>query len=200
MSGISDYSSLVMEACEYSGRNDIMHHFPRFIGFAEAKLNRSLRVADMEASATITLSAGNAPLPDDFLEARQVTAPNGFSISAWSLPALNDQFRHFGGMPRGYAIVGNVIQARPVSDGDLVMSYYAKIPPLGPSAQVNWLLTKAPDVYLYGLLEEIGIWQKDAEAASSVSAMKDAAIRDMKKNDQAARWGNGEVSLGMYTP
>lgn len=200
MAAISDYSSLVIEVCEYSGRNDIMHHFPRFVLLAEAKLNRDLRVSDMETVGAVTLVTGAGNLPDDFLEARQVLGPNGQPISAWSFSALIGRYRNFGGMPAAYSVVGNVIQARPTADGDLTMTYYARIPPLTPAAPVNWLLTKAPDIYLYGLLEEVAVWQKDADSATSVSALKDQAIKGLKRNDESARWGNGEVSLGMYTP
>lgn len=200
MAGIDDYSSLVMEACEYSGRNDIMHHFPRFIGLCEAKLNRSLRVADMEKTATISLVDGNSDLPPDYLEAREVLGANGLSINGWSLSGLSDRYRSYGGVPQGYAIVGNVLQARPISTSNLTMTYYAKIPPLSPSAPTNWLLEKAPDVYLYGLCEEIAIWQKDADAAGLSAGMKEQAIKGLKMTDNGARWGNGQVVLGGCTP
>eukprot|EP01030_Chromulinospumella_sphaerica_P024339 gene24339-24414_t len=79
---ISDYASLLVDAGEYSGRNDIAHLFPRFIGLAELKLNRALRVAGMEVVGTVTLIAGSGPLPTDFLEAREVKNANGIPIRA----------------------------------------------------------------------------------------------------------------------
>lgn len=200
MSAIADYSSLLIDVGEYAGRNDIAHLFPRFIGLAEAKFNRVLRVADMETAGTVTLVDGDGDLPTDFLEAREVLTPMGCAISAWSLSALTAKFRNYGGYPQGYVVVGNVIKARPTTDGTLTLTYYASIPTLTPAAPTNWLLTKAPDVYLYALCEEIAIWQKDINAVGSVRPLKEQAMRGLALQDERSRWGNSQVVLGTITP
>ena len=46
---ISDYTDLLGTCAEYSGRDDCAHLFPRFVRFAESKLNKALRVADIAA-------------------------------------------------------------------------------------------------------------------------------------------------------
>ena len=177
MPAISDYGSLLIDACEYAGRNDVAHIFARFVGLAEAKFNRLLRVGDMEKTADLVLTDGNADLPDDFLEVRSILAPNGSTLSAWSLTELQDRYRGFSGYPSGYAVVGNVLQARPAGSATLPLSYYAKIPPLTPTAPTNWLLDKAPDAYLYGIVEEIGIFGQNAELVTGARALKQDAIR-----------------------
>ncbi|PWE57134.1 hypothetical protein DEM27_05700 [Metarhizobium album] len=200
MSAISDYGSLLIDACEYAGRNDVAHIFSRFVGLAEAKFNRLLRVGDMEKTADLVLTDGNADLPDDFLEVRSILAPNGSTLSAWSLTELQDRYRGFSGYPSGYAVVGNVLQARPAGSATLPMSYYAKIPPLTPAAPTNWLLEKAPDAYLYGVVEEIGIFGQNAELVAGARALKQDAIRGLKLNDERSRWANSQFVVGAYTP
>lgn len=197
---IPDYVALLINVGDYGGRSDIAQMFPMLVGLAEAKLNGLLRVADMETVATIAMTTGAADLPDDFLEARQVLAPSGDAISAWSISALTERYRNFGGMPAGYAVIGNQIQARPTSDGNLTLIYYAAIPPLTADNPVNWLLRKGPDVYLYALLEEVAIWQKDAANAQAVSALKDQAIKRLNLNDERSRWGNGQFVFGGIAP
>lgn len=113
MSAISDYASLLIDAGEYAGANDIANVFPRLVALAEAKFNRVLRVAEMETVGTVTLIDGNADLPADFLEARLVTAPDGSGLSAWSLSELNRRFGTYGGIPAGYSVVGGAIRVRP---------------------------------------------------------------------------------------
>ncbi|WP_042779306.1 phage adaptor protein, partial [Sinorhizobium fredii] len=107
---ISDYASLLVDAGEYSGREDIAHNFPRFLGLAELKLNRGLRVADMEVTDEISLIDGDGTLPADFLEAREVKNASGVPIRAVSLQQLTSSYMDRSGTPAGYAIVGSTIK------------------------------------------------------------------------------------------
>ncbi|MEX2741087.1 hypothetical protein AB3480_06520 [Rhizobium mongolense] len=200
MVAITDYASLLIDAGEYSGRNDVAHLFPRFVGLAEAKINRVLRTADMEKPGTVVLTNGDGALPDDFLEAREVLTPDGYTIGAWSLSALTDRYRNRGGYPQGYAVVGSTIMARPTSNGSLTMTYYARIPGLSIDNPTNWLLLKAPDAYLYALVEEIGIWAKDTDAVGAARSMKEMALAGLTLADNRLRWGNGQVTLSGVTP
>lgn len=199
-SAISDYASLLIDAGEYSGRDDVAHLFSRFVSLAEAKINRVLRVGQMEASATIEIVDGNGDLPGDFLEARMVLGTAGQGLSAWSLQELQRRYGTTGGLSRGYSIVGGVIQARPTSSGNITLSYYARIPSLTPSSPTNWLLQQAPDAYLYAVVEEIGVWARDAELAVNARSMKEVALKELALQDEASRWGNGQVVIGGCTP
>lgn len=200
MSSIADYAALLVDAGEYSGRNDIAHLFPRFIGLAELKLNRLLRVGDMEATAVISVVDGDAPLPADFLEARQVLAASGRPIRAVALQQVADKGMAGAGAPVCYAIVGSRIKPFPVGSYGLTMTYYSKIPALSAASPTNWLLEKAPDVYLYGLVEEISIWERDAGKAGAAQALKMAAVSGLGVADERARWGDAQMTVGGMTP
>jgi len=197
---ISDYASLIVDAGEYSGNDKFVHVAPRLLGLAELKLNRGLRVADMESSATLTLSNGNASLPADFLEAREVRTSANVPIRAVSLQQLTSSYAENSGTPAGYAIVGSTLKARPISDQALTLSYYAKIPALTPAAPTNWLLTKAADVYLFALVNEIAIWAKDVAAAAAAQQLLMLALSGINIGDERARWGNAQVVVGGLTP
>lgn len=197
---ISDYFSLLIDAGEYAGRNDIANVFPRFVGLAEAKLNRILRVGHMETSGTVVLTDGNGDLPEDFLEARLITTSDGRGLNAWSMGELNRRYASYGGVPAGYAVVGNVIRVRPTTSGSLTLDYYAKIPPLTAANPTNWLLELAPDVYLYALCEEIAIWERDANKVAASKSLKDTAILGLELMDERSRWGNAQVVVSGPTP
>lgn len=124
MSSIADYAALLIDAGEYSGRNDIAHLFPRFVGLAELKLNRMLRVSDMEATTAVE---GDAPLPADFLEARQVLTASGRPIRAMALQQLAASVPAGASAPLGYAVVGNRIRAFPPGSYGLTLTYYTRI-------------------------------------------------------------------------
>lgn len=197
---IQDYASLMMDAGEYAGTNDIAQVFPRLLSLAEAKMNRVMRVGDMEAVGTVPILDGEGPLPADFLEARLVNLPDGRQINAWSLAELDRRFGKGGGMPQGYAVVGNRVIVRPATTGNLTMTYYAALPPLTPARPSNWLLQKAPDVYLYGLVEEIAIWKKDAAAMAAAREARAMAMQGLVLQDERVRWGNAQVVVGGNTP
>lgn len=200
MVAITDYASLMMDASEYSGNTNFAHVYPRLIGLAEAKLNRALRTADMEATATVALSNGAGPLPTDFLEMISLTGPNSYQVNAVSQAELYARFKNYGGTPAGYYINGNTITLSPSTTGNATILYYAKIPNLSVSTPTNWLLLRAPDVYLYALLEEIGIMSRDPAAAQAMSAMKDAAVQGLRIDDERARWSNSKVVVRGLNP
>ena len=56
--------------------------------------------------------------------------------------------------PHFYSLMNGAIEIipEPSDDIDIEMIYYAKITALSNVNTTNWLLTKAPDVYLYGAL------------------------------------------------
>ncbi|NTF35562.1 phage adaptor protein [Agrobacterium rubi] len=197
---IPDYTALMIDAGEYSGRSDIAHMFPRFVGLAEAKMNRVLRVSDMEKVGSLALISGDGELPDDFLEPREVVSADGRTLGSWSLQSLTNRYGNNGGSPQGYAIVGRTLMARPGTTGNIAVTYYAKIPPLTPANPTNWLLERAPDVYLYSLVEEISIWAKDVEAVMNSRTLKENAMQGLALADEGMRWGNSQVTLSGCTP
>ncbi|OCO98925.1 MULTISPECIES: hypothetical protein [unclassified Ensifer] len=197
---VADYAALLVDVGEYSGRNDIAHLFPRFVGLAELKLNRILRVGDMEATAVVDVVDGDAPLPADFLEARQVLTASGRPIRAIALQESAESGRSGPGAPIGYAIVGNRIKPFPTGSYGLTMTYYRKIPPLSATHPTNWLLEKAPDAYLYGLVEEIAVWERDAGKAGAAQQLKMSALAGLGIADERARWGDAQMTVGGVTP
>ena len=76
-------------------RKDLVGLIPDAIVLAESRMSDSLRVAQMEAETTITLTDGSGPLPDDYLAwrrlqlDRQSTAQSGISRSRSGLRHLS---------------------------------------------------------------------------------------------------------------
>jgi len=175
-----NYSDLLIDVGEYTGRNDIAAIFPLLLRLAEAKLNRNLRTAYQETTVALPMVNGVATLPADFLEARAYTSDAA-------------TFSRF-------VISGNVITASSPWTGDLTTTYYAKIPPLSLANPSNWLLDLDYNVYLYAVAVEVGIWSKNAELAKAAESMRDSAISTVMLNDENARWGRARVVNGDLTP
>src|SRR4051812_33674109 len=79
---LGTYQELRASIASWLMRSDMDAVIPDLITLAETRLNDTLRVAAMETRAFLDLSdAGEANLPDDFLEARFVVLyPGGLNI------------------------------------------------------------------------------------------------------------------------
>ncbi|MBQ0707843.1 hypothetical protein J9800_04065 [Ochrobactrum sp. AP1BH01-1] len=197
---IADYADLLVTAGEYVGRNDFAHIFPRLVGLAEMKLNRQLRVADMERTEAVTVTEGSGPLPEGFLEARSVQTASGRVLRSYSIQALESAAQGCPDVPFAFAVQGRNVIIRPVWSGVLTFSFYGKIPGLSPANHKNWLLETAPDIYLYAVVEEISIWAKDPQGAAAAAGIKTQMLSDLRSDDERSRFGQNRVRIGGVTP
>jgi hypothetical protein len=159
---IGTYSELQTAIGKWLVRKDLAAPIPDFITFGEAKLNRELRVGDMETLAEALTVSGQIDLglPSDFLEMKSLYLLTGSGGRRKLNPFRTDDETDWPtletttGEPSRYSVVGSVLRFDPVPDAaySLRLNYYAKIPALSTGSPTNWLLTKAPDLYLYACL------------------------------------------------
>ncbi|WP_275183839.1 hypothetical protein [Bradyrhizobium sp. CSA112] len=174
---INTYATLVSAATEWLARDQdttLVARIPDFITLAEAKFNRKLFVRQMEQRATALINlASSEPeyisLPSDFQSMRRVRLS-----SVTGKPALEfksgiqmDEYRYANsditGQPRYFTIFGDEIELAPTPEEayTVEMIYRKVVPALTASATTNWLLTLAPDLYLYGVLLESAPYIKE---------------------------------------
>ena len=153
---ITNYSTLQAAIADYLNRADLTSQIQNFIQFAEADLNTRLRCREQIVRAEATSSAEFVQLPADWLEAINLHIVGGQQplryITLDEADIVNKEQIYTG--PHYYSLMNGAIEIvpEPAEDIDIEMIYYAKIPALSDQATTNWLLTKAPDVYLYGAL------------------------------------------------
>ena len=168
-----------------------------FIRLAETDLNRELRVREMETSATSTPdSSGQFTLPTDYLEWRSVTSLD--SPRRTLTPVDPNMAEHLYGyresdLPQNFTIEGSTVSILPVSTTDVLFKYYRTIPAIGWSNTTNWLLTKAPHVYLYGCCMHAAIYIRDAEDEAHFRGLFMAGIEQLRTDDKVQRWARYSV-------
>jgi hypothetical protein len=163
---ISNYTQLVSTIAEYLARDDLTLRIPDFVTLAEAKFNRTLFHPRMETRTTLTVntllpSPEFLDLPTDFQTIRMVRLPDevGKPRLQFMSQTQIDDYRYsrdnVAGSPVYFTIVGDQIELAPTpnEDMDVEVLYRANIPALATNS-TNWLLTIAPDLYLYGTLLE----------------------------------------------
>jgi len=174
---IEDY--LVRSNTELNGRT------ADFIALFEGHLNRTLRVADMMATAgpaftqNVGLSAGAGALPGDCLEWLQLSWSDGARSCDLRYVEPNSEdwrfrYRPFGD-PSLFTIVNSTFYLRPYRPGVLTFFYYKAIPALATSS-TNWLLQRSPDVYLNGSLALAYRYLKDEARANDLMALVNADL------------------------
>jgi len=191
---ISNYTELKTAVANWLDRDDLTDRIPEFIALAEARFNRVLRIRAMESKQTASTVAGqqNLALPARFVQMRNVqinTSP--VTPMQYVTPEIFD--RLYGGSvtgtPKFYSIIANELQLGPTPDTvqTIEMLFYQKFEALSSDGDTNWVLTNAPDVYLYGaLMEAEPFIMNDARLPLWATGFQ-TAISDIQEQDNKDR-------------
>jgi hypothetical protein len=176
---ISTYAELQTAAGNWLNRSDLTARIPEFIALAEARFRRKLDDPDQETTATITFTDGVAPLPADFGSLREIDGDDlGEDVIA-------------------YDIVGDEIHTNPAVTGTADITYKASLPALSVSNTTNWLLTRAPDAYLFGTLIQAEFYGWNDERLPLMKSALDEILEELRLDGEARRWGpNIQPQLG----
>jgi hypothetical protein len=173
---LATYTDLQTAVIEYLAREQdttLIARVPTFIQLFEAKMNRALFVRQMEARATTTIDTTSTEpemvsLPSDFQSMRRVrlSSVQGKPCLSFMSGTQMDEFRFASanstGRPQYFTIFGDEMELASTPDQNytIEMVYRKNIPALA-SNSTNWLLTLAPDAYLYGALLESAPYIKE---------------------------------------
>jgi hypothetical protein len=187
---ITSYATLKTAIEAWSHRSDLAAVVDDFIDITESRLNRELRVSQMEVRATTTASTEYLALPTDLLAIRNIQLnSNPVREILYVSPMEMDRLAQAGQETNRYTIVGDEIQLNATSSGSLEIAYYAKIPALSDAAPSNWLLAAHPEVYLYGCLAETFKYAMDDEQAAKYAGLYSEAIGQIKRLDRERKTG-----------
>jgi len=176
-----------------------------FLLLAEAKANRRLaRNWNRQASATVNTDAsGYGTLPTGFLGLVSIRRNvNGSlplvqvswdAIDAMNPYAIADDATH-------YAISGTQFRVAPVCDDDFVLRFDKTIAALTSLNTTNWLLTLAPDYYLFAGQAAAAAKFKAYDEAALLQAQADNILDELVNQSNVAQYGNVETVLQMVTP
>lgn len=211
---IDSYTTLQAAIANWLARDDLTGRIPEFVALTEAKLNRSLFVPQMETRSSTTIDINSAEpefvsLPSDFQTMRRIRLsgvtgkPALKFLTGTQMDTVRYSRDNVAGQPCYFSIVGTEIELVPTPREAYVleMVYRATIPPLASNA-TNWLLTMAPDVYLYGSLMEAAPYTKDDERVSIWLAGFTSAMSTLNDlgNMQSFDSGPSQIVLPGNTP
>lgn len=154
----------------------------------------------METTATISPTSELYPLPSDYLSFRNVTA---LTDPRRQLDAVVPEYlesnypNREAGYPAFFAIEGDSIRVAPTTPNDIELRYYAKLDLATDTT--NWLLTKNPDIYLFGSLTQAAAYLSD-DAVAKWGALYETAIAALETDNKIALYAKGGARLKGPTP
>jgi hypothetical protein len=176
---ISTYDELKTAVASWLHRTDLTSVIPDFIMLAEERMNRTLRVRQMEAALAETdIEDGNLiAQPDGMVGVKTLWVPNyeasPLKPQTYEFVVANDTETY----PTHWAWVGESLYFN--GTGSVQGVYYTQIPALSDTATTNWLLTAHPSLYLRGSLLEAAIYTRDPEGVAFCQAAFDATLADI---------------------
>jgi hypothetical protein len=191
---ISTYQELQDAGANWLHRTDLTARMPEFIALAEAKMSRLLKTAEMEASTTLTSTAGTPAVawPAGFVTARRIRINVGITQDL-PIVALSPSLDYGqSGTPQAASIQGSniILKPTPAAAYTLSLDYLGKFTPLSSEHPTNWILTSHPDAYLYGMLAHSAPYLgADARLAVWAQIFLDA-IEDINAADAKKRFDN----------
>lgn len=189
---ITNYSTLKSSIADWLLRDDLTPVIPSFIALAEARMNRDsrLRTKDAIVRGTLSVSAQFTTLPAAFrrmINLEYQTTP--VRPLEYRTPQQMDLIRasNPSGTPYYYCVHGTELEVVPVPSETVTLGaiYYAGITALSDSNTSNWLLTAAPDIYLYASLLQAAPYLKEDERVPVWASLYDQLCNEYQQSSEA---------------
>ena len=188
MGTITNYSSLLQAITDWVDTPEIEQIADQMVQFVEADLNSRLRCREMIVRARTTSDAEYVRLPSDWAEAINLQIVGGMSPLRFVTLDESDIIKRQRSYtaPMFYSLMDGAIELvpAPADDLEIEMVYYGKIPALTTSNTTNWLLSRAPDVYLYGALTHAAPFLKNDARLQTFGQIYLARVSSLQEESQ----------------
>ena len=186
-----NYAWLQSRVIDWLHRKDLAARIPDFVTMAEARINRVVHARGMEIEANLIFAAGvrEVRLPAGFdtpIAARIIDGDHQCRLTG-AVPEQLADSAHTG-EPTHWAIDGSFLALnRPVDRERTAVLRYRGLLRLSNTNPNNSVLTKYPDVYLYGTLMAAATWIRDQDSLAMWAPMFDTAMKELNRNESRSR-------------
>lgn len=199
---ITNYTELQASIANFLARDDLTAQIPDFITLAESRMSRELQARSQEKRATAALTGGDAfvSLPTDLRAIRLVklnTTPTEV-LEYYTPVKINELYPNIkSGRPRCYTIIGGEVKFAPTPDSNYTAEivYSEGMSSLSNSNVSNIILTRHPDVYLYGSLAAASVYLLDDAKTSTYEQLFNRAIDEIKKEEERGKHAGSALQM-----
>jgi hypothetical protein len=199
---ITTYSELQSSIADYLNRADLTAVITTFIDLAEAQINRDVRHWRMENRATTTFDGRYATRPSDWIATQKVQLTGGSTtamslISQQAMAEKRMTEKNVTGTPLYYSHSESQFELYPTPDQSYAaeVMYLQKLPALTDSNTSNWLLSYAPDVYLYGSLIHSAPYLAEDGRTSVWASMYQSAVDQLNLQSELSKTSGTGLKL-----
>ena len=189
---ITNYSELKAAVVDWSHRFDLTSKAEDFIQLAEARIRNDLVLKPIETAMHGTM---NGPIIQPPVNVEQLQKLIYYVRGAektieYSASKPLEQAVRETGMPQYFVQQDQVLMLYPSPDDAYPYSLYyiPKLTPLSDSNPTNWLLSKSPDVYLYGSLMHVAMWKKSEAEANGFITMYEKCLSAARSSAERYRF------------
>jgi len=188
MGTITNYTTLLEAIADWVDSPEVEQIADQMVQFVEADLNSRLRCREMIIRARATSSAEYVQLPSDWAEGINLQIIGGSSPMRYVTLDESDIVKKAQNYTatQFYSLMNGAIELvpAPANDVEIEMVYYGKIPALTSVNTTNWLLTKAPDIYLYGALTHAAPFLKNDARIQTFGQIYLARVESLQEEAQ----------------
>ncbi|MGL6246210.1 phage adaptor protein [Pseudomonas sp.] len=177
-----NYAQISERVADWINRGDLSARIPDFIELAEERMNRALRVRQMESPLAATAITDNLITPAaDVIDVKVLWVPD-YERTPLKPQALESVIAGgYQGTPTMYAWDG--ADLRFDGAGDVQGVLYVRIPALS-TATTNWVSEGPWSLYLWGALMEASLFVKNAADATTWEGRFQQVLDELRGNDQ----------------
>lgn len=190
---ITSYATLLDAAIRWSGSSsdsNINAAAADAVAMCEGELNNRLRVPEMISRSRATMTGEYESLPPGTLKLISVGKVGSTGVETPLDPISPAQWPDYPyaatGEPYFYALVGAQVRFKPAPTPDsttlIRFTYYGSVPALADTNPCTAILTRYPNMYLYGTLKHLAAYVNDGDAVVKWSQMFESALTEANRS------------------
>lgn len=198
---INTYATLKTAVANWLARSDLTSYIPDFVTFAQARVNREMRIRAMETALSSAIASGVVAVPADYLELKHAylnTDPvtklerkePGWIYEKYPIRS-SDRVPYFIAREGSNFIFGPY----PDSAYTLKGIYFAKFAALSADADTDWILTNHPQLYLFAALAESAPFVANDERVALWEEKFQAEKARIEQADRNERYSGSPLSM-----
>lgn len=182
---LANYAELKTAIADFMNRSEMTTaQQETFVALAEADIRNDVRVREMEATTAVTLTQQTFAAPTLMLEARELSVDG--KPYQYVTPELYKVKRIYSPSSYMFTSIGGNFIVNAVT-GTARVTYWEAPAALSGTA-TNYILTYAPDVYLYGACAHAAQYYQDPANLERFKALYLGGIKRLNEREQKARF------------
>ncbi len=188
---IASFSALRTEIASWLNRTDLTTaQLSQFVSLAESDIRNDLEVRQKELTSTGTMVADGFTPPSGYLHVRTLIVDD---IPSRFLPPEEFQVKVNSNTAGYYTTAGNEILVSEGNGATYDLRYIGGITALSADGDSNWVLSNAPEIYLWAGCKYGSVFLQNVGAATGFESVYQAAVAKLNALERQAKYSGPMV-------